>query len=550
MANIKQFFTSKKGITFLALLTTLLLGITIGTLVSDRVLSAEEDKETVALLKVQAEGSPLVLDEETSLVKGFSRVATTIKPAVVNISTTAVIRTNAPQERGSPDDLRDFFGDDFWQRFFGPTVPQERKTTSLGSGVIVDSSGYVLTNYHVVATSGNRQGVRQIADKITVTLSTGETYLARIVGGDPESDLGVLRIDTPEPLPFAKVGDTSKMQVGDWVLAIGNPFGVGQTVTSGIVSATGRVLPNATIFGDYIQTDAAINPGNSGGPLVNMRGEVIGINTLILTRSGGSQGVGFSIPSSVFINSYNQIVTKGKIERGWLGVSMNTYPLTAELTEFFGLSGDDPEGVKDGDGVLITQLIDEKGDPAETGPAYLAGIRAEDVIVKFGDREIETLNDLRVAVAYTPPGERVPVAVVRKGEVLNLTVTLAERTYDQREQAENEGLSFEQQRKEEREKEIGLEFETLSAQDAERLNLGDERGVLIREVAPGSLADESGLGPRQVITHVNGVAVTTAQNLYDKINTMSSGSGIVLRVIWPSPQERRVNIAYTSFKKP
>ena len=550
MANIKQFFTSKKGITFLALLTTLLLGITIGTLVSDRVLSAEEDKETVALLKVQAEGSPLVLDEETSLAKGFSRVATTIKPAVVNISTTAVIRTNAPQERGSPDDLRDFFGDDFWQRFFGPTVPQERKTTSLGSGVIVDSSGYVLTNYHVVATSGNRQGVRQIADKITVTLSTGETYLARIVGGDPESDLGVLRIDTPEPLPFAKVGDTSKMQVGDWVLAIGNPFGVGQTVTSGIVSATGRVLPNATIFGDYIQTDAAINPGNSGGPLVNMRGEVIGINTLILTRSGGSQGVGFSIPSSVFINSYNQIVTKGKIERGWLGVSMNTYPLTAELTEFFGLSGDDPEGVKDGDGVLITQLIDEKGDPAETGPAYLAGIRAEDVIVKFGDREIETLNDLRVAVAYTPPGERVPVAVVRKGEVLNLTVTLAERTYDQREQAENEGLSFEQQRKEEREKEIGLEFETLSAQDAERLNLGDERGVLIREVAPGSLADESGLGPRQVITHVNGVAVTTAQNLYDKINTMSSGSGIVLRVIWPSPQERRVNIAYTSFKKP
>jgi len=338
--------------------------------------------------------------------------------------------------------------------------------------------------------------------------------------------------------------------VGDWVLAIGNPFGVGRTVTSGIVSATGRVLPGSTVFGDYIQTDAAINPGNSGGPLVNMRGEVIGINTLILTRSGGSQGVGFSIPSSVFINSYNQIVTKGKIERGWLGVSMNTYPLTAEMTEFFGLSGDDPEGVKDGDGVLITQLIDEKGDPAETGPAYLAGIRAEDVIVKFGDREIESLPDLRVAVANTPPGKTVPVAVVRKGEVLNLTVTLAERTYDQREQAENEGLSFEQQRKEEREKEIGLEFETLSAQDAERLNVGDERGVLIREVAPGSLADESGLGPSQVITHVNGVAVTTAQNLYDTINTMSSGSGIVLRVIWPSPQERRVNIAYTSFKKP
>ena len=550
MADIKQFFTSKKGITFLALFTTLLLGITIGTLVSDQVLSAEEDGEPVALLKVQAEGSPLVLDENVSIAPGFARVAKTVEPAVVNISTTAVIRTNAPQERRSPDDLRDFFGDDFWQRFFGPGVPQERKTTSLGSGVIVDSGGYVLTNYHVVATSENRQGVRKIADKIEVRLSNGESYLARIVGGDPESDLGVLQIDAPEPLPFAKVGDTSQMQVGDWVLAIGNPFGVGQTVTSGIVSATGRVLPNSSIFGDYIQTDAAINPGNSGGPLVNMRGEVIGINTFILTRSGGSQGVGFSIPSSVFINSYNQIVTKGKIERGWLGVSMNTYPLTAELSEFFGISGDDPEGAKDGDGVLITQLIDEKGDPAETGPAYLAGIRAEDVIVKFGDREIEHFNDLRVAVAYTPPGEKVPVAVVRKGEVLNLTVTLAERNIDQREPAEKEGLSFEERRKEEREKEIGLEFETLSAQDAETRNLGDERGVLIREVAPGSLADESGLARNQVITHVNGVAVTTAQNLYDSIKAMSSGSGIVLRVIWQSPQERRINIAYTSFKKP
>ena len=550
MADMKQFFTSKKGITFLALFTTLLLGITIGTLVSDQVLSAEEDREAVALLKVQGEGSPLVLNEDVSLAEGFSRVAKTVEPAVVNISTTAVIRTSAPQERGSPDDLRDFFGDDFWQRFFGPMVPQERKTTSLGSGVIVDSNGYVLTNYHVVATSENRQGVRRIADKIEVKLSSEETYLARIVGGDPESDLGVLQIDAPEPLPFAKAGDTSKMRVGDWVLAIGNPFGVGQTVTSGIVSATGRVIPTSTIFGDYIQTDAAINPGNSGGPLVNMRGEVIGINTFILTRSGGSQGVGFSIPSSVFINSYNQIVTKGKIERGWLGVSMNTYPLTQELSEFFGTSGDDPEGIKDGDGVLITQLIDEEGDPAETGPAYLAGIREEDVIVKFGDRQIKSINDLRVAVANTPPREKVPLTVVRKGEVLNLTVTLAERTYGQRERAENEGLSFEERRKEEREKEIGLEFETLSAQDAERLNLGDERGVLIREVAPGSLADEAGLIRNQVITHVNGVAVTTAQNLYDKINAMSSGSGIVLRVIWQIPQERRINIAYTSFKKP
>ena len=550
MADIKKFLTSKQGITFLALFITLLLGITIGTLVSDRVLSAQQDQEPVALLRVQGEGLPLLLDETVTLAKGFARVAKTVEPAVVNISTTAVIRTTAPRERGTPDDLRDFFGEDFWQRFFGPMVPQERKTTSLGSGVIVDSSGYVLTNYHVVAPSATRQGARRIADKIEVKLSNGDTYLARIVGGDPESDLGVLKINAPGPLPFAKAGDTSKMEVGDWVLAIGNPFGVGQTVTSGIVSATGRVIPTATIFGDYIQTDAAINPGNSGGPLVNMRGEIIGINTFILTRSGGSQGVGFSIPSSVFINSYNQLVTKGKIERGWLGVTMNSYPLSEELSEFFGVAGDDPTGIRDGDGVLITQLIDEQGDPAETGPAYLAGMRAEDVIVKFGDRETEISYDVRVAVANTPPGEVVPVTVVRKGEVLNLTVTLAERTFGQEEEAERAGLSFEQQRDEEREKEIGLEFETLSAQDAERLNLEDERGVLIRDVAPGSLADEAGLTRTQVITHVNGLPVSTAQQLYDKISSMESGAGVVLRLIWLTPQERRLNIGYAAFTKP
>ena len=547
---MKNFLKTKKGITFLALFVTLLLGIAIGSLVSEGVLSAQQDNP-VALLTVQGEGSPLVLDESITLAEGFTRIAKTVEPAVVNISTTAVIRTRAPQGRDAPrGDLRDFFGDEFWQRFFGPMVPQERKTTSLGSGVIVDSEGYVLTNYHVVAPSSTQQGVRRIADKIEVKLHTGETYVAQVVGGDPESDLGVLKIDATIPLPFAKIGDTAKMQVGDWVLAIGNPFGVGQTVTSGIVSATGRVIPSSTIFGDYIQTDAAINPGNSGGPLVNMRGEVVGINTFIFTRSGGSQGVGFAIPSSVFINSYNQIVSKGKIERGWLGVSMNNYPLAEEMVKFFGVDGDDPTGIKDGDGVLITDLIDEKGEPAETGPAYLAGIRSEDIIVKFGDREIETLYDLRVAVANTPPGEEVSVTVIRKGEILSLSVKLAERTIERREQEQSEGLSFEQRREEEREKEIGLEFETLSARDAENLNLEDERGVLIRDVAPGSLADEAGLSRGQVITHVNGNPVSTAQDLYDRINSMASKTGIVLRVVWPNPQTRRVSIAYTSFTKP
>jgi serine protease Do len=547
---MKQLLTSKKGITFMALFITLLLGITIGTIIPDGVSNAQ-DEDSVELLQIQGEGSPLLLDESVSLTEGFARVASTVEPAVVNISTTAVIRTAAPRGGAPQGDSQEFFGgDEFWQRFFGPNVPQERKATSLGTGVIVDSEGYVLTNYHVVAPPTSQQGTRRISDKIEVKLHTGETYVAQVIGGDPESDLGVLKINAPKPLPFAQVGDTSKMQVGAWVLAIGNPFGVGQTVTSGIVSATGRVIPGTSIFGDYIQTDAAINPGNSGGPLVNMKGEVIGINTFIFTRSGGSQGVGFAIPSSVFINSYNQIVTKGKIERGWLGVQMNTYDLTEAMADFFGVSGDDPAGIKDGDGVLITELIDEKGVPAETGPAYLSGVRAEDVIVKFGDREVETTYDLRVAVANTSPSKQVPVVVVRKGEVEKLTVTLAERTLEQNERDESEGLSFEERREEEREQEIGLEFETLSQRDAEGLHLDLDGGVLIREVAPGSLADEAGLATPQVITHVGGNPVTTAQELYDTINTLQSGAGIVLRVVWQNPQSRQLSIAYTSFVKP
>lgn len=547
---IKQFLTSKKGMTFLALFITLLLGITIGTIISDDVSSAQEE-HPVQLLQIQGEGSPLLLDGPASLAEGFARIANAVEPAVVNISTTAVIRTSGRQGGGSQGDPGELFGDDFWQRFFGqPRMPQERKSTSLGTGVIVDSEGYVLTNYHVVSPPTSQQGSRRIVDKIEVKLHTGETYVARVIGSDPESDLGVLKIDTPNPLPFARVGDTSKMQVGDWVLAIGNPFGVGQTVTSGIVSATGRVVPGTSIFGDYIQTDAAINPGNSGGPLVNMRGEVIGINTFIFTRSGGSVGVGFAIPSSVFINSYNQIVTNGKIERGWLGVQMNSYDLTEAMGDFFGINGDDPAGIKDGDGVLITELIDEKGEPATTGPAYRAGIRAEDVIVEFGDREVETTYDLRVAVANTPPSKQVPVVVVRKGEVLALTVTLAERTIERNERDESAGLSFEERRAEERDKEIGLEFETLSRRDAERLNLDVDGGVLIREVAPGSLADEAGLTAPQVITHVNGNPVTTAQGLYDNIDSLPSDAGIILRVVWKTPQSRQLSIAYTSFVKP
>ncbi len=534
------FLRSRTGLTFLALLIALAFGIVIGTLVSDGVAVGETMQ--VAKLSLKGSGDPLVLSEEVNLADGFSRVVQTVGPAVVNVRTEGFVQ-QAGRGGPPPEAFRDFFPDGFLDRFFDqqPGVPEERKVTSLGSGVIVDSHGYILTNHHVVGR----------ADKISVKLNSGEEYQAELVGTDEPSDLAVLRIERDEPFPFAKVGDSTSLRVGDWVLAIGSPFGFEHTVTSGIVSATERVGLTRS-FGDYIQTDAAINPGNSGGPLVNMRGEVVGINTFISTRSGGSQGVGFAIPSGVFVNSYNQLVSKGRIERGWLGVSMNTYPMTSELAEYFGVAGSDPQGIKDGDGVVVTQLIDEAGQPADNGPAYKAGIREGDVIVRIGNQEVSTIWDLRAAVANTPPGENIPVTVVRKGEVKQLQVQLAQRTLEDRQARESEGIRLDERRERERDKEIGIEVRSLSDRDRAQLGLEDVQGVLILSVTPGSLADDAGLAPGQVITHANDRAVDSGQQFKDLILSLPSGEGVVLRVVTVDPRNRQQapSVGYTSFVKP
>jgi serine protease Do len=530
------------------LLITLALGIVIGSIVSDDASSAEK-QNAVAELKMQGSGTPVVLNEEATLREGFSRIAATVKPAVVNISTQSIVRRRSqPRAPSEEDRMREFFGDDFWERFFGGPMPEQQKRRSLGSGVIVDSEGYILTNNHVVSLS-SRSGKQRLADKIEVRLQNGATHLAEVVGVDPESDLAVLKINAGKPLSFVKIGDSSKLSVGDWVLAVGSPLELEQTVTAGIVSATARVVEGSRSFGDYIQTDAAINPGNSGGPLVNMRGEVVGINTFIASGTGFYVGVGFAIPSWVFVNSYNQLVTDGVIERGWLGVAMNTFPMTDEMAEFFGVAGDDPGGIKDGDGVIVTQLIDEKGDPADSGPAAQAGIQAGDVIVKLGAQEIESSWDLRVTVANTPPGKTVPIITVRKGEVQNLKVELAERTLEQTKRSEREGFSLDEKEEEEPRREIGLEFQTLSRRDAKQAGLEDEEGVVILDVTPGSLADDAGLKPRFVITHANGKPVPTARDFKDEVTSTRSGKGVVLRFVTVSSDGDKV-VAYTSFVKP
>ncbi len=526
MGETKRFFSTVPGVAFLAILATLVLGIVIGSIVSDGV-GANPAGGQVAKLTRKGGGTPLVLDREEPLHEGFAKIVETVGPAVVNITSQGLVEV---PRGGLPDALRDFFG----REPFGPPddeqEPLERKRSGTGSGVIVDSAGYILTNHHVV----------QEVDKITVTLASNSNFPAEVIGFDRQSDLAVLKIDAHEPLPFAQVGDSDKVRVGDWVLAIGSPFGLKKTVTAGIVSATGRVgLTN--IFGDYIQTDAAINPGNSGGPLVNARGEVIGINAFITTRTGGSVGVGFAIPSTVFVNSYNQLVTTGKIERGFMGIRMNVGALTPEMAEFFGVAGNDPDGIKDGDGVLVTQV-------KKDGPADRAGLEAEDVIVKVADREVKTSWDLRVVITSTPPAEKVPIKAVRKGEVLALSVTLAERTLERDLEAQNQGISLDEKVERDRKKEIGLEVRSATERDLERLGIKDEEGILILAVTPISLADDASLRPGEIVTHVNGEPVTSGAEFRDKILDLEPGSGVILRLVYSS--ERQKQIRYTSFVKP
>ncbi|MGI8785179.1 MAG: trypsin-like peptidase domain-containing protein [Acidobacteriota bacterium] len=534
-----------RGVVLFLIVLTLGVGIVIGTIITGGVSAGPEFRE-INQLKIQGDGKPLGLAGPVNIARGFSEVAKVIEPAVVNINTEAVIKTRnraVPRQGQQPPEGFDLFGDDLWDRFFGDRGGQgaTQRVKSLGSGVIVDSAGYILTNFHVV----------DGADKIRVTLQNGKEFIATVKGTDETADLAVLKVESPIGLPFAQVGDSQKVEVGDWILAVGSPFGFEQTVTAGIVSATGRKVETG-IFGSYIQTDAAINPGNSGGPLVNLAGEVIGINAFISTTQGarGNVGVGFAIPSTVFINSYNQIVQKGKVEYGFLGISMNLRPLTPEMARYFGVAGSDPSGVKDGDGILVADLLDEKGNSAKTGPAARAGIEIGDVIVRINDKEVEDRLDLRTIIGTLGPGEEIRVTLVRRGEVKTVKVRLAERTLSTDTDRPGQPYSLDQDKEPEPPRTVGLEFEDVSAQDAKRLGLDGGEGVLIRGVVPGSIADEAQLAAGMVITQVNGRNVASGRQFKDIIAGMKSGEAVILRIVTLDPSTGKPAWLYTSFLKP
>jgi serine protease Do len=387
----------------------------------------------------------------------FSQVAEQASPAVINIST---VRKATPSNFKSPfgpnDPRKEFF-----ERFFGDRMPRRSVPQhSLGTGFIIDASGLAVTNNHVV----------ENAEEIRVTMSDGKEYEAKVLGRDPKTDLALIQIQTKKNLPYLTLGDPDEVKIGDWVVAIGNPFGLEHTVTAGILSARGRVI-GAGPYDDFLQTDASINPGNSGGPLLNMQGQVIGINTAIVAQG---QGIGFAIPADMAQNVVAQLKDGGKVVRGWLGVVIQN--VTEDLAKSFDL--DETKGA------LVA-------DVANNGPAEKAGIKRGDVIVGFNGQDIESSSQLPSVVARTPVGERVDVEIVRNGKPKTLNVKVGELKEESVAEAESQTEN------------MGLAVRELTPELAARMNIDQKEGVVVTDVDPNGKAAESGLRPGDVIVEIN-----------------------------------------------
>jgi serine protease Do len=431
--------------------------------------------------------------------QGFSPVVRSAAPAVVNISSSRVVPTPvSPLGPADESMLRRFFGDDFMRQF---RVPRQRRERSLGSGVIVNASGYVLTNSHVV----------EGASDIKVALSDKREMPGEIVGMDPATDIAVVKIDTDHlsSLPFA---DSSKVEVGDIALALGNPFGLGRTVTMGIVSAIGRGGLGIEEYEDFIQTDASINPGNSGGPLINVRGELIGINTAILSPSGGNLGIGFAVPSNMARTVMDQIIRSGKVTRGYLGIVVQD--ITPELSQAMNLGQTH--------GALISDIDPE-------GPAAHSGLRTGDVIVEANGKPIGDQRTLRLMVSSMAPGTQVNLRVLHEGQSRNLTVTLGE--LPPREMARAESGSRQKPAPGDTERpRLGIAVMELSPELAEHLGLPTTiHGVVIADIEDGSAAAEAGLKVGDVVEEVNRKAVRTVSEFRSQLAQTGPGP-ILLRV--------------------
>jgi serine protease Do len=430
----------------------------------------------------------------------FRETAKAVGPSVVSITSVKraapSARRNMPSRPELPEDLRRFFGDDFFDRFEFRAPERNFEQRGLGSGVIVSRDGYILTNNHVV----------RGADEVSVVLSDGRRYPAKVVGTDAPTDLAVLKIEANNLLP-ARLGDSSAIEVGEWVLAVGSPMGLEKTVTAGIISATGRANVGIADYEDFIQTDAAINPGNSGGPLVNLRGEVIGINTAIASRTGGNMGIGFAIPSNMALAVKDAIITSGKVERGRLGAMIQD--LTPDLAASFGYDSTD--------GVLV-------GDVLAGSPAEKAGLRSGDIVTAYNGRAMTSASQFRNAVAATAPGAKGSIDIFREGKKLTLQATVGQAP------AEEVAVADDSPRGEVA-TDLGMTVENPTPEMARQLNLKEgATGVVVTGVEPGGLADRATIRPGDVIVSVGGRAVRNVDDFRAAIGENDAAKGLRLLV--------------------
>jgi serine protease Do len=399
----------------------------------------------------------------------FVQVAKAVMPAVVNISTTRVVRSQGGNSPLDDPFFRQFFGDQFPHQF---RMPREQRESSLGSGVIVSPDGYIITNNHVIAK----------ADEIKVLLNDRREFSGKVVGTDPKTDIAVVKINARN-LPTIPWGDSDKLEVGEYVLAIGNPFGLNQTVTQGIVSAVGRANVGIADYEDFIQTDAAINPGNSGGAMVNVRGQLVGINTAIFSRSGGYMGIGFAVPSDMARSVMDSLIKNGKVIRGWLGVSIQE--VTPDLAKQFGM--------KEARGALVSEVIPDS-------PAAAAGLQSGDIITAFEGKPVDSPSLLRNVVAQVPVGTTVKIEVLRDKKTVTLKAKIAEQPQDMSQpdggetaQGEGEDTAL-----------SGVEVHVLTPEIANQLGLhAGVTGVVVTGVEEGSAAEDAGLQEGDVITEIN-----------------------------------------------
>ncbi|MEX2481466.1 MAG: DegQ family serine endoprotease [Gammaproteobacteria bacterium] len=459
------------------------------------------------LLALPAHGLDQAVEDLRRTGKAFAAVARDVSPSVVFIEVegAAPARSTMPLQPPFGDEWP--FGRDFFERFFGDRLPQGpqsgtprgRRAIGQGSGFVLsvddgllEDKTYILTNNHVVAS----------AEKIRVRFQDGREFDAEIVGRDPRSDLAVIAIEAGG-MTALPLGDSSALEVGEWVVAIGNPFGLQHTLTVGVVSAKGRTSLGINDYEDFIQTDAAINPGNSGGPLVNLDGKVVGVNTAIFSRSGGYMGLGFAIPINLAKTIADQLIDKGEVTRGYLGIVIQQ--LTAGLAESF--------DIEPGSGIVVAQV-------SEDSPADQAGLRQGDVIVAYRGAPVRDVGRFRNEVALTAPGSRVMLGVLRDGERLDLPVTVGELSED--EQTEQAALQSSE--------ELGLAVQTITPELARQFDAEPGEGVVVAGVKRGSVADTAGIEPGAVILQVNRKPVSSAAEFERAVGAASKDQRVLLLV--------------------